>query len=91
MDLNKLYLARVFCLTAIIVQIIIIGLFVGFSLVMINTQSVKPGEIFVIETPVVLDYLFWITVFLYIFIWVLIKIQEREEREINDDLPIDRV
>lgn len=91
MDLDKLYKAKIFCSVALTVQIVIIGLFIIFSLVTINTQSVKPDEVVIIKTPVVLDYLFWITVFLDVFIWALIKIQERKERQINDNLPIDRI
>jgi hypothetical protein len=89
MDLNKLYQAKIFCSYTLIVQVVLSVVFLVVSI--INAEPVYPGEAVFIKTPDVLDYLFWITVFFYIFIWLLIKIQERKERQIKDNLPIDRV
>ncbi len=89
MDLNKLYQARIFCSYALIVQVILSIVFLVVSI--INAEPVNPGEAVFIKTPDVIDYLFYITVFFYIFIWILIKAQKIKEREIKDNLPIDRV
>lgn len=89
MDLNKLYQAKAVCLWAIVVQIIMVGIYVVFSVR--NSKPVNPGQTVFIKTPHILDYTFWITAFLIIFISFFIKTQESREKKIKENMPIDRI